>query len=142
MTETQELKACWCCNAPAILERASDHHGEWFNLGCSRHWDAVPDRALACPAGRIWYTADPSEMEAAITAWNTRPREAALEAEVAALGAQVRSAAEAAQVVWSGEHARLEAALRPFLALARALGPVIDGPQDVLMRGRARPRRV
>ena len=54
--------------------------------------------------------AQSSEFEAkAITAWNTRPREAELEAEVAALGAQVRSAAEAAQVVWSGEHARLEA---------------------------------
>ena len=80
MTETQELKACWCCNAPALLERDGDHHGEWFNLGCSRHWGAVPDRAEACPAGRIWYTADPSEMNAAITAWNTRPREAELEA--------------------------------------------------------------
>ena len=80
MTETQELKACWCCSAPALLERDGDHHGEWFNLGCSRHWEAVPDRAEACPAGRIWYTADPSEMNAAITAWNTRPREAELEA--------------------------------------------------------------
>lgn len=86
-TETQELKACWCCNAPALLERDGDHHGEWFNLGCSRHWEAVPDRAEACPAGRIWYTADPDELEAAITAWNTRPREAELEAEVGRLRA-------------------------------------------------------
>ena len=64
----------------------------------------------------------------AIDAWNTRPREEALEAEVAVLGAQVRSASEAAQVVWSGEHTRLEAALRPFLALARAV--TVDGSPD------------
>ena len=93
-TETQELKACWCCNAPALLERDGDHHGEWFNLGCSRHWEAVPDRAEACPAGRIWYTADPDELEAAITAWNTRPREAELEAEVERLREALKDCAD------------------------------------------------
>ena len=73
------LKNCPFCGSPAELERDSDHHGEWFNLGCSRHFDAVPDPDKPCPGGRIWYTEELDNEEAAITAWNTRaPSDAAL----------------------------------------------------------------
>lgn len=73
------LKNCPFCGSPAELERDSDHHGEWFNLGCSRHFDAVPDPDNSCPGGRIWYTEELDNEEAAITAWNTRaPSDAAL----------------------------------------------------------------
>ena len=73
------LMNCPFCGSPAELERDSDHHGEWFNLGCSRHFDAVPDPDKSCPGGRIWYTEELDNEEAAITAWNTRaPSDAAL----------------------------------------------------------------
>ena len=73
------LKNCPFCGSPAELERDSDHHGEWFNLGCSRHFDAVPDPDNSCPGGRIWYTEELDNEEAAVTAWNTRaPSDAAL----------------------------------------------------------------
>lgn len=67
----EPLSACPFCGSPAELERESDHHGGWFNLGCSRHWGRV-GRDAACPGGRIWYTADPSEEAGAIEAWNRR----------------------------------------------------------------------
>lgn len=68
-----DLQPCPFCGSPAQLEEDSDHHGEWFNLGCSRHWDnpAVKE-ADKCCGGRIWYTADPSEQAEAIKQWNTR----------------------------------------------------------------------
>lgn len=69
-----DLKPCPFCGSPAELEHASDHHGEWFNLGCSKHWGNVPVDD-ACPAGRMWYTADPSDETKAIAAWNTRAQE-------------------------------------------------------------------
>ena len=73
------LMNCPFCGSPAELERDSDHHGEWFNLGCSRHFDAVPDPDKSCPGGRIWYTEELDNEEAAITAWNTRaPSDATL----------------------------------------------------------------
>lgn len=65
------LKTCPFCGSPALLEQNSDHHGEWFNLGCSRHWEAVPD-GEDCPGGRIWYTSPPEGMGAAVAAWNRR----------------------------------------------------------------------
>lgn len=68
----RELKSCPFCGAPAELERDNDHHGEWFNLGCSRHWGTVSDPDDKCPGCRIWYTAPPEEMEGAIAAWNKR----------------------------------------------------------------------
>jgi hypothetical protein len=71
--EVVGLKPCPFCGSDAELERDSDHHGEWFNLGCSRHWGRVPDPDDRCPGGRIWYTEDPEELEGAIAAWNTRP---------------------------------------------------------------------
>lgn len=54
--------------------------------------DAEKIALQAIHAGRIWYTADPDELEAAITAWNTRLREAELEAEVGRLREGVRRA--------------------------------------------------
>lgn len=66
-----ELKPCPFCGAAAELEHGSDHHGEWFNLGCSRHWGNVePDDA--CPAGRMWYTDEPEKEQMAIDTWNRR----------------------------------------------------------------------
>ncbi len=67
--EIVRLLPCPFCGAQASLEQDSDHHGDWFNLGCSRHWGAVDD---GCCGGRLWYTADPSELEGAIAAWNRR----------------------------------------------------------------------
>ena len=68
-----ELKPCPFCGSPAELEEDSDHHGEWFNLGCSLHWGntAVKDNDH-CPGGRLWYTADLDEKQRAIMQWNTR----------------------------------------------------------------------
>ena len=71
-SKSEELRECPFCGSPAELERDSDHHGEWFNLGCSRHWGRSVDAAIKCPGGRIWYTAVPEELPAAISAWNRR----------------------------------------------------------------------
>lgn len=67
------LKPCPFCGAAAELEEDNDHHGEWFNLGCSMHWGnlAVKDEDDCC-GGRIWYTEPLEEKEAAIKEWNTR----------------------------------------------------------------------
>lgn len=71
-----DLKPCPFCGSPAELERHSDHHGGWFNLGCSRHWGNVDpknvDPDAACIAGRMFYTEDPDNEAKAIAAWNTR----------------------------------------------------------------------
>lgn len=65
------LLPCPFCGSAAEIERDSDHHGAWFNLGCSQHWDRVgPDRA--CPGGRLWYTEPPEDEAEAIAAWNRR----------------------------------------------------------------------
>lgn len=71
---TDQLRECPFCGSPAELEHGSDHHGEWFNLGCSRHWGRQrnPDHTNTCIAGRIYYTeAEVTEAEA-IAAWNRR----------------------------------------------------------------------
>lgn len=65
-----ELKSCPFCDAPAELEHGNDHHGSWFNLGCSRHWGVDPEDK--CIGGRLWYTADPEEEPQAIKEWNSR----------------------------------------------------------------------
>jgi hypothetical protein len=70
--ETKALLPCPFCGSPAELERDSDHHGEWFNLGCSRHWGRVKDPDKSCLGARLWYTeTDVPEVEA-IAAWNRR----------------------------------------------------------------------
>jgi len=75
-----DLLPCPFCGAPALLEECSDHHGEWFNLGCTNHWDNCKIQyEKSCPGGRIWYTADPDEKQKAIKAWNTRTSTAEIE---------------------------------------------------------------
>ncbi len=85
---SEELKACPFCGGEALLERGSDHHGKWFNLGCSRHWGAVADPDESCIGGRLFYTETEKDEAEAITAWNTRATNAEnqrLRAEVEAL---------------------------------------------------------
>lgn len=67
----RELLPCPFCGKPAKLEDFNDHHGEWFNLGCSDNWQ-VAQNSKGCPGGLIWYTAEPEDKEAAIEAWNQR----------------------------------------------------------------------
>lgn len=65
------LLPCPFCGSPAELEHDGDHHGEWFNLGCSQHFERV-GAGDGCPGGRLWYT-EPLENEAkAIAEWNRR----------------------------------------------------------------------
>jgi len=70
-----DLKNCPFCGAPAVLENGSDHHGTWFNLGCSRHWGIVPDPDAACIGGRLFYTETEKTETEAIEAWNRRVEE-------------------------------------------------------------------
>lgn len=75
-----DLKPCPFCGAPAELEHGSDHHGEWFNLGCSRHWGRVdPDKA--CKGGRLWYTEFEQPEATAIEEWNRRDALASIKGE-------------------------------------------------------------
>jgi hypothetical protein len=63
--DKNELKACPFCNAPALLEELGDHHGAYYNLGCS---------VRGCLAFHVKYTESPDEcsIEEAIAAWNRR----------------------------------------------------------------------
>lgn len=88
--EDERLLPCPLCGAPALLEHDSDHHGEWFNLGCSRHYEHVTDDP--CPMGRLFYTESREDESAAIKKWNTRR----LSAEVKGL----REALEMFQAWW------------------------------------------
>lgn len=88
----RELLPCPFCGADAEIEQDSDHHGEWFNLGCSRHWGHVrnPDHQNTCIAGRIFYTeTDVTEAEA-IASWNTRSTPQPKPLDPPAQGATVR----------------------------------------------------
>lgn len=69
------LLPCPFCGSPAEIERDNDHHGSWFNLGCSRHWGKSLDAADKCIAGRLWYTESEAREADAIAAWNKRPPE-------------------------------------------------------------------
>ena len=80
---SEVLKPCPFCGADAELELGSDHHGDWFNLGCSRHWDHQrnPDHTNTCIAGRILYTETDVPQAEAIAAWNTRTASAPVATE-------------------------------------------------------------
>lgn len=75
-TEGGNLEPCPLCGAPALLEHDSDHHGDWFNLGCSNHYEHKPDDP--CPMGRLFYTESCDEESRAIQKWNTRSTSSAL----------------------------------------------------------------
>lgn len=72
MTEVEKhaLLPCPFCGSPAEIERENDHHGSWFNLGCSRHWGKGTDNQ--CIAGRLWYTETETPEAEAVAAWNRR----------------------------------------------------------------------
>ena len=96
-----ELLPCPFCGAPAQLESGSDHHGEWFNLGCSRHWGSVSNPDDGCIGGRMYYTEiEKTEIEA-IAAWNTRAA-AVIEADRAQCLAALQAHADA--LVGYAEH--------------------------------------
>ncbi len=57
------LLPCPFCGKPAELHYDSDHHGNWFNLGCSDEF---------CHAHHAFYTEELREVNSAIEAWNQR----------------------------------------------------------------------
>jgi len=65
MTSTSHfnLLPCPFCGSPAELEVMEDHHGEYFNLGCSDY---------GCHASLSYYTTSPADIsvEEAVTNWN------------------------------------------------------------------------
>ena len=75
---TEALKTCPFCGSPAEIEYGSDHHGTWYNLGCSRHWghQSDPNPTSTCLAGRIYYTETDVPEAEAIAAWNRRADDA------------------------------------------------------------------
>ena len=62
------LKNCPFCNRETVYEQESDHHGEFFQLGC-------PDRE--CPAYWTYYTEPIENKDKSIAAWNQRAGEQA-----------------------------------------------------------------
>ena len=60
-----DLKPCPFCGAPASLEIDSDHHGVYYNLGCS---------IKGCLARWVCYTEDSDirSIETAVNLWNKR----------------------------------------------------------------------
>jgi hypothetical protein len=82
MGEHTKLFACPFCGADAQIEHGSDHHGTWFNLGCSRHWgSSLVDADHGCIGGRIYYTETETPEVEAIAAWNTRAAPPAMDRE-------------------------------------------------------------
>lgn len=60
-----KLKPCPFCGSPAKLEELGDHHGSYYNLGCSNE---------KCPAHSMFYTWTEEEgsVEDAIAMWDRR----------------------------------------------------------------------
>lgn len=75
------LKPCPFCGSPAVLEHDNDHHGQWFNLGCARHWGNLRHHEEPCIGGRIFYTEAYGEEADAIAAWNRRAPDPVARAE-------------------------------------------------------------
>ena len=78
--KAREVEPCPFCGKPAEIERDSDHHGSWFNLGCSDHWGKRDD-GKHCIAGRMFYTESERTEEECITLWNSRATITSLKAE-------------------------------------------------------------
>ncbi len=57
------LKDCPFCGNKALLEDCNDHHGDWFNLGCS------DDK---CIGWHLFYCIEIQDKLRAISEWNTR----------------------------------------------------------------------
>lgn len=76
MTTLEELKPCPFCGGPGLYKVEEDHHGSSFSLGCAVGFDGLSAKCLGANA---FYTADIEDLESAISAWNHRYREDALE---------------------------------------------------------------
>lgn len=65
MAELKPLKKCPFCGGEAELVIDCDHHGEFYNLGCTQD---------SCIAKNVFYTVPSDEMPIvkAIKAWNKR----------------------------------------------------------------------
>jgi hypothetical protein len=63
----KRLKSCPFCGKRAELIEDMDHHGEWFDLGCSDE---------ECIVKKVFYRQPVDHLAAAIEAWNTRPTDA------------------------------------------------------------------
>jgi sarcosine oxidase delta subunit len=57
------LENCPFCGKSAELEFDNDHHGEWFNLGCSDE---------ECIARWLRYTMPLDELDGCVAGWNMR----------------------------------------------------------------------
>lgn len=60
---SEHLLPCPFCGEPALLEKDSDHHGAWFNLGCSGD---------GCPGRWVFYTCPLGSLGDAVAKWNSR----------------------------------------------------------------------
>ena len=60
-----ELKPCPFCGQEAFLEICEDHHGVFYQLGCTRN---------GCPAYSIYYAMSPEDItvDDAMAQWNSR----------------------------------------------------------------------
>lgn len=61
-----ELKPCPFCGADGEITYDQDHHGIWFNAGCSNS---------LCRAYNVYYTEDVEKVPEFIFWWNTRSGE-------------------------------------------------------------------
>lgn len=134
----EDLKPCPFCGAPAQLEEDADHHGEWFNLGCSRHWDAkgVKD-GEQCPGGRIWYTEDPEGMGKAISAWNTRAESGLVKELAEALGMLWGQAMDANGVMAEYVAMPCDSLRAKFPTTIKRLSVKLDRAREVLAKHQA-----
>lgn len=58
-----KLEPCPFCGGEAILSKESDHHGEYFDLGC---------KDAKCCGYLVFYTEPIGNLNIAIKAWNGR----------------------------------------------------------------------